>query len=214
MFTADIMRILIVGAAGKMGRELVRQAETRGHKVTAISHHLPQPELPAAVRLFIGDARDTALLNQAAPSQDCVVNAIGTRRPFVATTLETDVAHALLAAVARYEVGRVAAISSLGVGTSLRHVSWFFRILIPLFFRGVMPDKEGMEAAVRASERPWLIVRPSGLTDRPATGNVRVLSPSSSEKGFQIARADVAAYILNALESDDPLRRCDDITTT
>jgi uncharacterized protein YbjT (DUF2867 family) len=167
-----------------------------------------------AVRLFIGDARDTALLDQAIAGQDFVVDAIGTRRPFVATALETDVAHALLAAIGRHDVSRIAAISSLGVGTSISHVNWFFRALIPLFFRGVMPDKEGMEAAFRASGPAWLIVRPSGLTDRPPTGNVRVLAPSSFEKGFQIARADVAAYILDALESDDPLRRIDDITTT
>lgn len=208
------MRILIVGAAGKTGRELVRQAIARGHTVTAIAHHTPEPELPPAVRLFIGDARDTVLLDHAVAGQDFVVDAIGTRRPFVATALETDVAHALLAAMERHEVSRIAAISSLGVGTSLSHVNWLFRALIPLFFRGVMPDKQGMEAAFRASGRAWLIVRPSGLTDHPATSNVRVLSPSSSEKGFQVARADVAAYILNALESDDPLRRIDDITTS
>lgn len=208
------MRVLIVGAAGKTGRELVLQAITRGHTVTAIAHHAPHPELPPAVRLFIGDARDNALLDQAVAGQDFVVDAVGTRRPFAATTLETDVAHALIAAIARHDVGRVAAISSLGIGTSIRHVNWLFRALIPLFFRGVMPDKEGMEAAFRTSGRAWLIVRPSGLTDRPATGNVCVLATSSSRKGFQIARADVAAYILNALESDDPLRRIDDITTT
>lgn len=107
------MRILIVGAAGKTGRELVRQAIERGYTVTAIAHHAPEPGLPPAVRLFIGDARDPALLEQAVAGQDFVVDAIGTRRPFVATPLETDVAHALLAAVERHRVSRIAAISSL-----------------------------------------------------------------------------------------------------
>jgi NAD(P)-dependent dehydrogenase (short-subunit alcohol dehydrogenase family) len=42
------MRILIVGAAGKTGRELVRQATARGHTVAAIAHRTPEPELPPA----------------------------------------------------------------------------------------------------------------------------------------------------------------------
>ena len=208
------MRILVVGAAGKTGRNIVQQAVARDHTVTGVAHRTPRLSLPRVIRLFVGDSRDPALLDEAVSGQDAVVDTIGTRRPFRATTLETDTAHALLAAMERHEVRRIAAVSSLGVGDSLCHVNWVFRVLIPLFFRGVMPDKEGMEAALRASDREWLIVRPSGLTDRPATQRVRVLSPSSSEHGFQISRADVAAYILNALEASDPLRRTDDITVT
>jgi hypothetical protein len=38
------------------------------------------------------------------------------------------------------------AVSSLGVGDSIANINLLFRLLIPLFFRGAMPDKEGMEA--------------------------------------------------------------------
>jgi uncharacterized protein YbjT (DUF2867 family) len=191
------MRLLIAGAGGKMGRQFVLQAVERG-----------------LAQLVVGDARDPALVDRAMAGQDAVVDTIGTRQPYRRTTLETDAARALVEAARRHGVARVAAISSLGVGDSIANVNFLFRMLLPLFFRGVMPDKEGMEATIQGSGLDWLIVRPSGLTDRRGTGQVRLVTPGSGERAHQVARADVAAWTLEALSASAPLRRIVGLTTT
>jgi uncharacterized protein YbjT (DUF2867 family) len=68
---------------------------------------------------------------------------------------------------------------------------------MPIFFRGAIPDKEGMEAQLRQSDLDWTIVRPAGLTDGPQTNAAQIIMPASGRRVHRIARADVAAFILN-----------------
>jgi uncharacterized protein YbjT (DUF2867 family) len=208
------MNLLILGAAGGTGRALVAQAVAQGHVVTAWTHHPPDPSLPSPVHLIVADIRDIARLDAAIANQDAVVDALGTRRPFLTTTLETDAATAVIASMHRHNIPRLIAISSLGVGDSIQNINFVFRLLLPLFFRGVMPDKQRMEAAVRSSHLDWMIVRSAGLTNGPATGNVQIITPQSRRHVRRISRADVAAFILQQLASPLPLQKVVGIATS
>ncbi|HEX4155550.1 MAG TPA: SDR family oxidoreductase [Acidobacteriaceae bacterium] len=200
------MKLLIIGANGKTGRALVQQAVERGHQVTALVHHPPRLPLPSA-RILQGDARDPALMDIAVAAQDAVIDTLGTRKPFLKTTLETDAARNIIRAMHHHGVRRLIAVSSIGVGDSIANVKLLFRLLIPLFFRGAMPDKEGMEAELRSSNLDWTIVRPAGLTDDPPTNDIHVISPQSRRHVFRIPRADVAAFILTQLEQGTLLQQ-------
>lgn len=74
------MKILIFGAAGKTGRELVKQALEQGHEVSAFVRNVPRV-VPAADRLefFTGDVRDENMVREAVRGQDAVISALGTR---------------------------------------------------------------------------------------------------------------------------------------
>lgn len=71
------MRLLILGAAGKTGRELVKQGLERGHEVVAFVRNgealAPQDHL----RVIVGDAEDAATLRAAAAGCSAVVSALG-----------------------------------------------------------------------------------------------------------------------------------------
>jgi nucleoside-diphosphate-sugar epimerase len=56
--------------------------------------------------------------------------------------------------------------------------------------------KAQADAAVRASERPWTIVRPGGLTDDPGTGRIRI--DTDPFRG-QVSRDDVAEVLAAVL---------------
>ncbi|PFG20632.1 SDR family oxidoreductase [Serinibacter salmoneus] len=58
--------------------------------------------------------------------------------------------------------------------------------------------KRDSDAAVRASDLDWTIIRPGGLTDEPGTGRV-ALAPELPRG--QVPRADVAAVIAEVLAS-------------
>jgi len=192
------VNLLIVGANGKTGRALVQLAGEHGHHVTALVHHEPAEPMHCA-RTVRGDARDPQLLEAAVAGQHAIIDTLGTRRPFLKTTIETDAARLLIDAMHRHSVRRIVAISSIGVGQSIANVPLFYRVLMPIFFRGAIPDKEGMESQLQASDLDWTIVRPAGLTDAPPTHTVQIVTPSSRRSVRSIARLDVAAFILNHL---------------
>jgi len=63
-------------------------------------------------------------------------------------------------------------------------------------------DVRRMEVTVRQSELDWTLVRPARLTDGPATRSYRAGPGHALQDARPISRADVAAYVLDQLETD------------
>lgn len=80
------MRLLIVGATGPTGQQLVNQAVGLGHEVSAVVRH-EHAELPAGVRAVRADVTDAASLREAAAHQDAVICALGSKLSRQPTTL-------------------------------------------------------------------------------------------------------------------------------
>lgn len=200
------MKVLVVGAAGKTGRAVVERAVAQAHDVTAFVHSGRGYDVPG-VEVRVGDARDPAAMEAAVMGQDVVIDTVGGKTPYRRTTLETDVATSIVAAMRRHGVRRLIVTSSIGVGDSTAHTSFLIKIVVATFLRGSTADKERMEAAVRASELDWIITRPAALNDQPATGDVRVLPTASRDKAKAITRLDLADFLVNQLTSDDHLRQ-------
>ena len=195
------MRVLVLGAAGRMGEEIVERALSAGHEVTAFVHQ-PEDYKRGDVRVVGGDARDRTVMLEAVRGQDAVLDALGGHLPFVETTLETDAARNVMEAMREAGVRRLVVVSTIGEGESIANVHGFYKNLImPTLLRGVMKDKAGMEAAVEGSSLDWIIVRPAGLRDGESKG-IRLVSPETGEKVRFVTRADVAQFLVEQLTSD------------
>lgn len=66
-------------------------------------------------------------------------------------------------------------------------------------------DKNRQEELIRESGLDWVIVRPVTLNNEAARGSYRILTNLSGFHGGQIARADVAAFAVGQLGSDEYL---------
>lgn len=198
------MKVLVVGAAGKTGRAVVEQAVTVGHEVTALVHRDGDYNVPG-VAVRVGDASAAEAVEAAVAGQDAVIDTVGGKTPFKHTTLETRVATTVVAAMQRHGVRRLIVTSMIGEGDSAANAPFIVKILLATFLRGAKPDKGGMESAVSASELDWVITRPAILTEKPATGGVRVFSSDSRDKAHSITRTDLAAFLVAQLSSDDYL---------
>jgi putative NADH-flavin reductase len=110
------MRILVLGATGGTGRQLVGQALERGHEVTAFVR-MPGKllERPPRLRVVQGDIARPDTIRAAMPRQEAVVSALGVRtlRP---STLLSDALPEILSAMSASRVRRIVWESSLGVG--------------------------------------------------------------------------------------------------
>ena len=200
------MKVLVIGAAGKTGRAVVEQATAAGHQVTAFVHDAEGYAVPG-VRVVAGDAADSAAMDAAVAGQDAVLDTIGGKTPYKDTTLEASAAAAIIASMQRSDVRRLVVTSMLGEGDSKANAPIYERLLVSTFLRGANKDKAAMEAAVEASGLDWVILRPAILTDAPAQGNVRVFGIDTNEKAHKITRADLAAFMLAQLTSDQYLHQ-------
>ena len=200
------MKVLIVGAAGKTGRAVVQRAVEEGHEVTAFTRKDGEFFIPG-VKVRTGDATDMAAVEAAVTGQDAVINTVGGKTPYKRTKLEASVATTIVAAMQRHGVRRLIVTSMIGEGDSSANTPFYVKILLETFLRGATPDKAKMESTVSASELDWVISRPAVLTDKAATGDVRIFSAGNREKAHSLARSDLAAFLVAQLTSDALLRR-------
>jgi putative NADH-flavin reductase len=195
------MRILIFGATGGTGRELVTQALDRRHEVTAFVRtpsklSLSNPRL----RLVQGDVQRRESIHAAIPGHDAVLSALGS--PSLGpTTLLSDAAREIVRTMEAQGVRRLLWESSLGVGGTRGRLGPLYNwLLIPLLLRNVFADKERQEAIIRASALEWTIVQPAALTNGPRREVYRVGSGAPAGRLFpRISRADVAHFMLEEL---------------
>ena len=197
------MRIVVFGANGRSGQALCSQALKRGHGVVAyVRDKAKMADADPQIVVVQGDLEDGNTMREAFNGADAVVLALGTtdRKP---NTVLSDGTRRIMAAMEAVDVDRIAAITSMGCGDSKAQVnSWIMRLVIRTFAKEIWADKDRQEAAIKASNLDYLIVRPGGLTNKPATGSWTELHAGEYSKGSQmIPREDVATYILNRLES-------------
>ena len=204
------MRILVLGASGGTGREIVRQAAKAGHDIVALvrSRAGAATALPGA-ELVEGDARDQATLERALAGCGAVASALGTGVSlFRKVTLLSDSTRALVAAMRQQSVRWLVCITGIGAGDSRGHGGLLYdRLLLPVVLRTVYEDKDRQERLIRDCGLDWIIVRPSLLKDAPGRGSYRVLTDLTGFHGGHIARADIASFVVNQITETTYLHR-------
>jgi putative NADH-flavin reductase len=201
------MKVLVVGASGRTGRLLVAGALERGHDVTALVRAAEGfGDLRQNVRVVQGDVLDGGVASDAVDGQEAVLVALGAASRKNDPAVSAQGTLNVIRSMQRYRVRRLVVLSAGGTGPGADpNLPWAHeRIVKPLFLKHAYADLRRMETSVRQSELDWTIVRASGgLVDGPARGGYRVEPGYSLPGGRRIARADVAAFMLDELERRD-----------
>ncbi|MEY4357120.1 MAG: hypothetical protein RL469_446 [Pseudomonadota bacterium] len=199
-------RVLVVGATGGTGREVVQQARAKGYKVRALVRDADKARtlLGSDVELVVGDVRTDGTFERAVKGVDYVVSALGsnsrndpTNKP---EAIDYGAVKSLAAAAAAAKVKQIVLVSSIGVTDPNAPLNRMFDNILLWKFKG--------EEAVRGSGVAYTIVRPGGLTN-DAGGQRRIKTTQGDPRGAggRIPRADVAAICVNALGRRDAERR-------
>jgi putative NADH-flavin reductase len=215
-----MMKLVVLGASGGCGRLLVTQAAARGHAVTAVARASSRLDVPANVRALRGALDDEAFLRDALRGADAVLSALGLRLPGIAPWSRPDdptfldrSTPAVVRAMKAEGVRRAVVISAGGVGDSYEAVPGAFKLFIKTSaLRHVYPALARMERVWLESDLDVCIARPTGLTDEPATGRAKAVTHVVGRA--TIPRADVAAWMLDALEAPRSEARTPMLTVT
>lgn len=202
------MRVLVLGASGGTGREMVEQALSHGHVVTAFVHKRPLEITDADLTVVHGDVLEFVDVSSAMLGQDAVLSALSHGRGEKGKVLSDGIGN-VIHAMATYRVNKLVAVSAAGTfDRGNKNLSLGYRALLGTTMRGVYDELEAMERRIMASDLDWTIVRPFGLTNGPLTGEYRVsLEGAVLPRARSISRADVAALALKALRGDTYSRR-------
>jgi putative NADH-flavin reductase len=208
------VKVIVFGASGKTGRELVKQALEGKHEVTAFVRDPSKLNVShERLRVAQGDARDATAVVQAVAGQDGVVSALGPSKPdFNTMTLGMK---NVLAGMREHGVRRLVTLTGAGVPDPNDRPGPFNHFIVFLLKRlspGVLEDSLGGIEQVRASDLDWTIVRVGRLTDGPKTGSVKVGWVGAGPKPT-IARADAAGFMLEELEARRHIRQAPFIGT-
>ena len=201
------MRLLVFGATGPTGRELVAQALEQQHEVTVFAR---QPAgFPPGVRAVQGDTmREPEAIAEALKGQDAVLSALGTGKVFFPNRLQERSLGHIVPAMERAGVKRLIVMSAFGVGDTARDATLVQRLLYATLLAGIFADKARGEAIVRASSLDWTIAYPTVLTDGPRTGQYRSGERVTGLEGLPtLSRADVAHFMLAQLTDAAYVRR-------
>ena len=202
------LKMIVLGATGGTGLQLVKQALERGHLVTAFVRSPDRlRDFRDDIDIKQGDLLNSGELEQAIQGHDAVLSGFGPRVPVAKAdaNLWERFARALTTAMPDAGVRRVI----------IESVAFLFKdsifppayLLGRLLFPRIVADASAMERIFANTDLDWTMVRPPELTDKPYTGRYRVREDHLPRFGLKISRADVADLMIKLAENHTSIRK-------
>lgn len=203
------MRILIFGASGKTGHELVKQALAQGHYVTAFVRNPSKLKISNEnLKVFQGDVTNHFLVEVAVKGYDAVFSALGAASPFKYDQSIVDGVNNIVNAMQKNSVKRFIYMSAINVKESRRNAGLLIKIAATTLLRTETAGHQAREKIIKQTGLDWTLVRPGGLSDGKHTGNYRS-GEDIRAKGIAaaISRADAADFMLRQLTDRSYIRK-------
>ncbi|WP_375560169.1 NAD(P)-dependent oxidoreductase [Bernardetia sp. OM2101] len=201
-------RILIFGATGGTGKELVKQALASGNNVTSFARTPENLKVSHNnLRIIKGDVLNYGDVLKAMDNQDVVYCNLGMPASDK-STLRADGTTNIIKAMQEKGVKRFVCQTSLGFGDSKEVLPWYMKyIIVPFILKNAFKDHELQEVVIEKSNLDWTIVRPGNMTNGKLTEIYKHgFSPAEKIK-LKVSRADVAHFMLSQIDNNKYLRK-------
>lgn len=201
------MKVLVFGVNGGIGTFVVRYALESGCEVVAYVRRIP-PELiwGEHVELVVGNTDDTGLMTETMCGCDAVINCIGvSMRPFYEDQAAVEANRNIISAMKKVGVCRYITWATPSVRSQedvRSYVTLFPGLMASIFLPGAKKCISSIVADIVDSGLRWTVIRFVAPKNSTPTGNVTV-SFGDIRLRFNIARADIAAFMVAQLTSDE-----------
>jgi putative NADH-flavin reductase len=203
------MKIIVFGASGGLGLNILEQALAKDQLVTAFVRSpskigIQHPNLS----VFQGDVLNAEAVENAIAKHEAVISVLGPTRPPVPHMMEI-AANNIIAGMQKQGVKRIVSTTGAGVRQpedQPKFIDHLIGFLLNLLAKEVVLDSAMNVKVIQDSGLDWTIVRFPRLMDGPHLGKYRV-GYVGKDSGTQISRADGADFVLKELTERKWLRQ-------
>ncbi len=198
------MKLLIFGATGGTGSQLVKQSLEKGYTVTAFVRNPNKLNIEHTnLKVVQGDVMDSTSVEQALQGQDAVVCVLGAGNN-MKSSIRSQGTQQIIQGMEKVGIKRFICQSTMGAGDSWENLNFFWKyIMFGFLLRKPFVDHQKQENYVQQSRLDWTIIRPGAFVEGTHTGNYRHGFPGNDKTSqLKISRADVADFILKQLTDD------------
>lgn len=205
------MKILVFGASGATGRELVRRGLAAGHQISAFVRNPSSFTEAPGLRVIQGDVFDPEQVAAAIQGQDAIFTALGARTLGPNDLLPKASAN-IVAGMKRHGLRRLIVLGASGAsGDAGKYSSGLQRLLLRVLKHTLLKypfiNSAIQQQQVEASGLDYTIVLPPRLTNGPAVGKYRMLPDGLPRGGATLSRADLAEFMLKQLSDPTWIRK-------
>ena len=206
------MKIVLWGATGLTGREVLDQALEGGHEVKAVARNPEQIEVEHTnLTIVQGDVLNPKSVQDAVAGGEVVISTLGSgatltqaRKP---TTVYSEGFANIVAAMRKHGVRRFIALVAAGTVPDPSEPLIHKRIISPILRANYDDIRKAEKVLAGCDDLDWIGIRPMRLMNTPRTGKYRTAVDILPPGGVEISRADVAEFILKQLYTNEHLRR-------
>ncbi|HYB45389.1 MAG TPA: NAD(P)H-binding protein [Nitrososphaerales archaeon] len=192
-------RVAVLGATGRTGREILRQALDKGLEVNALAREPSKlGELGERVSVVKGDATDPVAVGRLVAGSGAVLSALGLVKGSPPDLMASSCSN-IAAAMKKEGVKRLVILTNTGVKDPADRPPVTQRLLrmgLRVLNDRLLSDTIKAAEVIEESGLDWTLVRAPILTDGPKTGHYRV-GALASGMPLRVSRADVADFMLS-----------------
>ncbi|MFB5583012.1 SDR family oxidoreductase [Bacillus albus] len=201
-------KIAILGANGKAGKFLVKEALDKGYQVKILTRTSNNIKITNEnLEIISGDARDFASIRKLLKGCRAVINAVG--QPKNESYIFSTVTKHILEVMKEFEIKRYILISggSLDVtGDQKGIINKIGATLFKAFLSKMMQDKYKELQTIQGSDVDWTIVRLPFVMEGKSIGNIK--ESLVDMPGIKIQNSDIAPFVIKQINSERYVRKC------
>lgn len=202
------MKIVVLGASGKVGREVVKLQLAEGQEVIAFVHSRSPFEEHENLKIIKGDVHNPDDLDKALKNADSVICALGSwgtkQKDILSSATEN-----ILPIMKKYKISRFISVSGSdaeanGDKNSLIHKA--SRLGFNAFFGKILIDAEKHIKLLENSDLNWTVVRSPAMNNLGKINNYS-LAESRPLPWQTVNRQSVAKALIDQLNSEQWLKK-------
>ncbi len=190
--------VLVLGATGQTGSEVVKQALKKNSVVSAYVRSPDKITISDKnLHIIVGNVQNSKALAKAIQGQDAVIMALGPKK--IKDAIITPATKAIINAMHEAKVKRLVMLSSFAAHPDFKP-PFLMKLIWPMM-KTVFEDKKVAENLLKKTDLEWTIIYATRLTNGEHSKNYHV-SETLPENilSKSISRADVADFMLHSLE--------------
>jgi putative NADH-flavin reductase len=200
------MKVIIFGATGFSGQDILAEAIKQGHEVTVLVRDASKIKIKHNnIKIVEGNVLEPAVVAFVLQQQEAVIQCLGVggKGDGKPNTFISDATKIIVDEMQKQNIKRLIALSNVGAGNSIAFQPWFFTKIILTYFmkwlKVIIDDKNRMEPIIMNSNLNWTIVRCPNIVDKPAKGKYKATLDGKGLK-LSITLDDLSKFMVGQLK--------------